>query len=97
MAHTHISALAGSIWLGLFGLFIACMVIQHKTVERWMRDTGRAPMIHKGRGSWHKYLRLVEHEMPAPLRKRIAIWKWVGYSSMMLLPVVMLIDALCHR
>jgi len=53
-------------------------------------------MIHKGRGSWRRYLLSVEHEMPASLRKRIAIWTWIGYTSLILFPIVIVVDAQWH-
>jgi len=97
MTHAPMSALAASISIGLMIVFFVSGVIQQKAVDRWTRDTGRAPMIHKGRGSWHKYLRSVEHEMPTPLRQRIAIWTWIGYSSLALVFIVMVVDAQWHQ
>lgn len=78
-----------SILVGLFVLFLASGFIQQRTLDKWTRDSGRAPMIHKGRGSWQRYLRSVRAEMPGSVSKRIAVWNWIGIASMILMLFVL--------
>lgn len=94
---TQMSALSMSVLIGSVILFFASGLIQQRTVDKWTRETGRAPMIHRGRGSWHRYLRSVEHEMPASVRKRIALWNWIAISSLILAMTVMSFEAAWHR
>ncbi len=74
--------------IGLIAIFLASGWLQQQAVDKWTQKTGRAPMIQKGRGSWAAYMRTAEHEMPAALRKRIAVLDWIGYLALMLIMVV---------
>lgn len=76
-------------------LAIACMALmitsgfmQQRAVEKWTQETGRAPMIHRGKGSWGRFMRGAKNEMPASLLRQISVWKWVGFSALILLLAV---------
>ena len=73
---------------GLFAVFFMAGWLQQQAVDKWNQKTGRAPMIQKGRGSWATYMRTAEHDMPAALRRRIALLKWVGYLALVSMIVV---------
>lgn len=92
----HMSALSMSILIALVILFFASGLIQQRTVDKWTRETGRAPMIKRGRGSWHRYLRSIEHEMPAPVRKRVALWNRIAIISLVLSMTVISFEAGWH-
>jgi hypothetical protein len=81
----QISGISVSVLVGFVIVFLVSGVMGQRAVDRWTRETGRAPMIHKGWGSWHRYLRSVEHEMPASLRKRIAFWNRIGWLALILM------------
>lgn len=72
-------------------------VIAQKTLDQWTQDAGRAPMIHKGRGSWSRYLRSVQAELPPSVRQRIALCNRIGIASMVLVPVVLIVDSVWHH
>ena len=91
MGPVSVIAIVGSLVLGLASGFI-----QQRTLDKWTQDTGRAPMIHKGRGSWSRYLRSVDAELPPSIRQRIAFWKWIGILSIVLMTAVFALDA-WHR
>jgi hypothetical protein len=91
------SSITVSILIGLSILFFVSSLIQQRTLDRWTRDTGRAPMIHKGRGSWHAYLRSVKAEMPASVNRRIAFWGWVAKVSLMLAMTIIALYPVLHR
>ena len=91
-----LSPITVSILIGLSVLFLASGFIQQKTLDKWTQDSGRAPMIHKGRGSWYKYLRSVKAEMPRSVSRRIAIWNWIGIMSMILILFALALEA-WHR
>jgi len=93
----HMSAISVLVLIGSVIVILASGLIQQRTVDRWTRETGRAPMINRGRGSWHRYLRSVEREMPASVRKRIAFWNWIAILSVILAVTVISIDARWHR
>jgi hypothetical protein len=93
---THMSTISVSVMIGAVIVMLFSGHIQQRTVDRWTRETGRAPMIHKGRGSWGKFMRSVEHEMPASVRKRIAFWNWIAILSLIFAVVVISIDAHWH-
>jgi hypothetical protein len=86
-----------SIIFVLFAVFIATGWLQQQAVDKWTQQTGRAPMIQKGRGSWAVYMRATEHEMPVELRKRIALLKWVCYLALLSMLVVGAIQGILHR
>lgn len=87
-----------TIFLGLMALLMASGFMQQRALDEWTRDTGRAPMIHKGRGSWHRYLRSVEAEISPSVSRRIAFWGWVGKLSIALMWALVALDAVarCH-
>lgn len=74
-----------SIFLGSMALLLASGFMQQRTLDKWTRDAGRSPMIHKGRGSWHRYLRSIEAELPPSVSRKIVIWGWVGKLSIVLM------------
>jgi hypothetical protein len=82
--------------IGLIFVFIASGWIQQKTVDKWTQDTGRAPMIHKHRGSWDAYMKVAKHEMPAPMLKRISLLNWIGYLALILILLVAAINPVWH-
>jgi hypothetical protein len=92
MAPTSIVIIAVLVLVGLGSGFIA-----QKTFDQWTQDAGRAPMINKGRGSWSRYLRSVEAELPPTLRQRIALCNRIGVVSMVMTPVVFILDAVWHH
>jgi hypothetical protein len=92
MPPVSIFIIAALVFLGL-----ASAVIGQKTLDKWTRDTGRRPMIPKGRGSWSRYLRSVEAELPPSVRQRIALCKRIATISMILVPVVFFLDAVWLR
>jgi hypothetical protein len=94
---SHMSAISLSVVIGAVIVMFASGLIQQRAVDRWTRETGRAPMINRGRGSWHRYLRSVEREIPASVRKQTAFWNWIGILSLILAMTVMAIDAGWHR
>jgi len=82
-----------SIFLGSMALLLTSGFMQQRTLDKWTRDTGRAPMIHKGRGSWHRFLRAVEAELPPSVSRKIAIWGWIGKLSIVLMMTLVALDA----
>jgi hypothetical protein len=92
MAPTSIVIIVALLLLGLASGFIA-----QKTLDEWTRVAGRAPMINKGRGSWSRYLRSVDAELPPPVRQRIALCNRIGVVSTALMPVVLILDAVWHH
>ena len=92
MAPASMVILAALVLLGLASGFIA-----QKTLDDWTQDAGRAPMINKGRGSFSRYLRSVEAELPPSVRQRIAFCNRIGIVSMVLTPVVFILDAVWHH
>jgi hypothetical protein len=87
-----------SLFVGLMALLLASGVMQQRTLDKWTRDTGRAPMIHTGRGSWHRYLRSVEAEISPSVSRKIAFWGWVGKLSIGLMWALVALEgvARCH-
>lgn len=85
-----------AIIIGLFAVFFASGWLQQQAVDKWTQKTGRAPMIQKGRGSWAAYMKTAEHEMPAALRKRIALLKWIGYLALLFTVVVVALQGSRH-
>jgi hypothetical protein len=85
-----------SIFLGSMALLLASGFMQQRTLDKWTRDSGRAPMIHKGRGSWHRFLRSVKAEMPPSVSRKIAMWGWVGKLSIVLMMALVALDAAAH-
>jgi hypothetical protein len=85
-----------SIFLGSMALLLASGFMQQKTLDKWTLDSGRAPMIHKGRGSWHRFLRSVEAEMPPSVSRKIAMWGWVGKLSIVLMMALVALEAAAH-
>lgn len=65
-------------FIGAMVVIIACGYMQQRTLDKWTRQTGRAPMISKGRGSWAAYMKTAKDEMPGPVRKRIAMFGWAA-------------------
>lgn len=82
-----------SIFLGSMALLLTSGFMQQRTLDKWTRDTGRVPMIHKGRGSWHRFLRSVEAELPPSVSRKISIWGWVGKLSIVLMMALVALDA----
>jgi hypothetical protein len=80
-----------------FVVLLASGWAQQQIVDKWTRDTGRAPMINKGRGSWSAYMRVAKHEMPAPIRKKIALFRWIGCLALLLILVTASTDARWYR
>ena len=89
MATTSIVIIAALVLLGLASGFIA-----QKTLDKWTQDVGRAPMVDKGRGSFSRYLRSVEAELPPSVRQQITLCNRIGIASMILVPVVFIVDAM---
>jgi hypothetical protein len=91
------SPITVSISIGLIVASLASGFIQQKTLDKWTQDTGRAPMIHRGRGSWYRYLRSVEEELPNSVSRRIAVWGWIGKLCLILMMVIFFLDSVWHR
>jgi len=78
-------------------LVVVSGAAQQKTLDRWTQETGRAPMVNRGRGRWYRYLRSVKVEMPQSVRRRIAAWNWAGNVSIAVAFVVFLIHTARHH
>jgi hypothetical protein len=63
--------------------------VSQRTLDKWTQETGRAPHINKGRGSWSRYVRSMEAELPPSVRQRIRICDWVGALSIILMMIVL--------
>jgi len=79
--------------IGLVVLLLASGSVQQKTLNKWTQDTGRSPMIDQGRGSWHRYLRSVEAELPRSVSRKIEMRGWVGKVAIVLMLVLVVLDA----
>jgi hypothetical protein len=87
-----------TIVVGLLMLVLVSGAVQQKILDKWTHQTGRVPMINRGRGSWYRYLRSVKAEMPQYVRRRIAVWNWVGHISIALAIIIFVVDAaIRHR
>jgi hypothetical protein len=76
------------------GFFMSAWLGQ-KTVDDWVRDSGRKPMI-QGKGRWSAYMRANRHEMPRSIARRLSILTWIGSLALILIVVVFALDG-SHR
>ena len=65
-------------------LFLASAIRPQKILDKWVRETGRKPMMQSGRGSWGRYWRSVEREVPESVKEQVNLWRWVAYIFMAL-------------
>lgn len=92
MTTGSIVIIAALVLLGLASGFTA-----QKILDKWTQDEGRAPMFDIGRGSFSRYLRSVEAELPPSVRQRITLCNRIATISMVFVPVVFILDAMWRR
>jgi hypothetical protein len=84
------AALFPILLIGCFALLITAGWMQQRAVDRWAQSSGRAQAMPKSGRSWAAYMRYSKHEMPASLLRQIAIWRWVGYSAIVMFLILAL-------
>jgi hypothetical protein len=78
------------LFIAFAGTLLTSGLMQKRAVDKWIKSTGRAPLIQKSRGSWGAYMRQNKSDMPDELLKVISFWTWIGRAALLVFGIIIL-------